>query len=116
MHQRQLSFILQYTTSIQYLPGCENPVAHALSRIDSIALAHSATAKDPITLATSLTAEVTLQQISAEQSKDEELKIILADNDHPLILKRLTWDDSFTPTSKVISSDHTYRNHFGVQL
>ena len=101
----------------------ENPLPDALSRIDSIAPAHSATTKYPIALATSVTVKdlssfpkqhinevknlnfqigtftmptlLTLQQLSAEQSKDEKLKDILADKDYPLILKRFTWGESF---------------------
>ncbi|KAL7292609.1 hypothetical protein TKK_0013739 [Trichogramma kaykai] len=33
VRQRQLAYISQYTTFIKYLPGAENPVADALSRI-----------------------------------------------------------------------------------
>ncbi|CAB0039686.1 unnamed protein product, partial [Trichogramma brassicae] len=35
VRQRQLAYISQYTTSIKYLPGAENAVADALSRLDA---------------------------------------------------------------------------------
>ena len=63
---------------------------------------------------------LTLQQLSAEQSKDEELKNILTDKDHPLILKRLNRGESFVPIYCIFKDDlgrpYTYRNHFVVQL
>ncbi|XP_033224799.1 uncharacterized protein LOC117177867 [Belonocnema kinseyi] len=36
--QRQLAFIFQYTTRIEYLPGADNVVADSLSRVESIKL------------------------------------------------------------------------------
>ena len=72
---RQLDFISQYTTDIRHIPGDENSVADALSRIASI----------------SQTAAVDEQQLAEEQERDDELRDILQDKKKSsLQLKRIT--------------------------
>lgn len=56
--ERQLSYISQFCTKIEYLKGEENPVADALSRIEEI--------QCPTT--------IDLNQLSIDQRNDEELK------------------------------------------
>lgn len=72
---RQLSLIAQYTTNIEHVSGVENPVADALSRIESLRL--------PV--------EIELTELAEEQSKDEELRHLLQSSSSSLSLKRMVW-------------------------
>ncbi|CAB0042818.1 unnamed protein product [Trichogramma brassicae] len=84
VRQRQLAYISQYTTSIKYLPGAENPVADALSRISHEKIATKETSATvegpgPSMDAFALPTAFSLEELSQEQSKDDQLPIILAD-------------------------------------
>lgn len=61
--QRQLSFLSQFTTKLEYIPGVKNVVADSLSRIDLIRLA----------------TDMSLIELSEAQSQDEELKNLMND-------------------------------------
>ncbi|CAB0029195.1 unnamed protein product [Trichogramma brassicae] len=91
VRQRQLAYISQYTTCIKYLPGAENPVADALFRVSNAETPspHSSDALqvDAIALPTTFS----LEKLSEEQSKDEQLLSILADKDFPLSLQKGMW-------------------------
>ncbi|XP_031788030.1 uncharacterized protein LOC116417697 [Nasonia vitripennis] len=104
IRSRRLSYIAQYNTEILYLPGEENDVADALSRINAFTSPAFFNWSDPELLADPQVREVlaninafklpTLfdaKQLSEEQGKDEELKEILQTPDHPLKLRKLTW-------------------------
>ncbi|CAB0032873.1 unnamed protein product [Trichogramma brassicae] len=96
VRQRQLAYISQYTTSIKYLPGAENPVADALSRIcyekesglqETSTAAVSNSSVDAFALPTAFS----LEELSEEQGKDDQLPIILADKKMPLPLQKGMW-------------------------
>ena len=76
--RRQLSFISQFTTGIQYIPGKDNVVADALLRIDTIRL--------PL--------EFDLLELSQEQQIDSELKQIRESPDCSLNLKCIEWGEN----------------------
>ncbi|GBN54786.1 Transposon Tf2-9 polyprotein [Araneus ventricosus] len=71
---RHLDFISQFSTDIRHVPGTQNFVADALSRIeiDSISQASCLDYKD----------------IASAQSKDDELKHLLQSNSTSLVLKK----------------------------
>lgn len=70
---RQLSFIAQFTTHIEYITGTKNVVADSLSRIDSLRL--------PI--------EFSLGELAEQQKNDEQIELIYNTPDHPLKLKKI---------------------------
>lgn len=76
---RHLDFISQFTTQIVYLPGTENVVADAFSRIDQIDM--------PVI--------VTTQQLQEAQANDAEPQQILESNS-TLKLQQLVTDDQGT--------------------
>lgn len=79
--QRQLSFISQFTTSIEFIPGKKNVVADSLSRVDLIRLA----------------ADVSLAELSEAQQSDPELKALYTDGASSLNFRRLLWGTDHTP-------------------
>ncbi|CAB0042915.1 unnamed protein product [Trichogramma brassicae] len=96
VRQRQLTYISQYTTSIKYLPGAENPVTDALSRISHEEIATKETSATvevpgPSMDAFALPTAFSLEELSQEQSKDDQLPIILADEKIPLPLQKGMW-------------------------
>ncbi|KAL7288358.1 hypothetical protein TKK_0017689 [Trichogramma kaykai] len=96
MHQRQLAYISQYTTSIKYLPGAENPVVDALSRIydkKKLSLQETSTAavSNSCVDAFALPTTFSLEELSEDQGKDDQLPIILADKKMPLPLQKGMW-------------------------
>ena len=78
--QRQLSFISQFTTRIEYLSGKDNIVADSLSRIEAIRL--------PV--------EIELNELAQKQEQDEELRSIRESPDFPLSMKRIQWGPTHT--------------------
>lgn len=76
--QRQLDFIGQFTTNIEYVAGQDNIVADAFSRVQAIDM--------PVIIST--------QELDEGQATDTELKNILDSNSMSLQLKRLRIDDS----------------------
>ncbi|CAB0039396.1 unnamed protein product [Trichogramma brassicae] len=89
IRQRQLSFISQYTMSIKYLPGKDNPVADALSRIDMGSASQDAGSLDAFALPT----DISMKRLSEAQGADEELAVIISQPDFDLKLRRLEWLD-----------------------
>lgn len=59
---RQLDFISQFSTNIQYIPGEQNVAADALSRLDTITM--------PISVST--------EEIAEQQKEDEDLQSLLS--------------------------------------
>lgn len=86
---RQLSYIAQFTTNILYIPGSDNVVADALSRVDALRMPF----------------EASLEDIAEGQAADEQLKLICASSDHPLKLKKLLWGPEHIPIYCEISGD-----------
>ena len=78
--QRQISFISQFTTNIEYLPGPENAVADSLSRIDSIRLP----------------TEFSITELAQAQSTDEELKTLSSDPKCSLNVRKIFWGPDHT--------------------
>ncbi|XP_023245119.1 uncharacterized protein LOC111642839 [Copidosoma floridanum] len=73
---RQLSFVSQFTTSIQHIAGIENSVADALSRVDLIRL--------PV--------EFNLLELAQLQKADPELAGLLEGAEkHSLVIKSIEW-------------------------
>ncbi|XP_076278431.1 uncharacterized protein LOC143208168 [Lasioglossum baleicum] len=89
LQARQLSYIAQFTTSILYIPGSDNVVADALSRVDALRM--------PL--------EASLEDISEGQAADGQLKLICASSDHPLKLKKLLWGPEHIPIYCEISGE-----------
>ncbi|KAI5721680.1 hypothetical protein M8J77_023987 [Diaphorina citri] len=73
---RHLDFIAQFSTDIQYVPGSQNVVADALSRVDTI---H---------------ATLDYKSLATSQQTDEELKVPLQGTDSGLHLKLLQMPES----------------------
>ncbi|KAI5738876.1 hypothetical protein M8J77_012169 [Diaphorina citri] len=73
---RHLDFIAQFFTDIQYVPGSQNVVADALSRVDAI---H---------------ATLDYKSLATSQQTDEELKVPLQGTDSGLHLKLLQMPES----------------------
>ncbi|KAI5751465.1 hypothetical protein M8J77_007715 [Diaphorina citri] len=73
---RHLDFIAQFSTDIQYVPGSQNVVADALSRVDAI---H---------------ATLDYKSLATSQQTDEELKVPLQGTDSGLHLKLLQMPES----------------------
>lgn len=86
---RQLSFIAQYTTRIEYLPGAENVVADPLSRIEAIRLP----------------CDIELNELAAAQDCDDELKKIRASKEVPCSMKQIQWGPSHTTLACEISGE-----------
>ena len=74
--QRQLSYISQYTTQIEHLPGTDNLVADSLSRVETI----------------TIPTEFSIVELAEIQNTDEELKNLLKDPKCSLSLKKIQWD------------------------
>jgi transposase InsO family protein len=72
---RQLSFIAQFTTKVEYLPGVDNAVADSLSRIEALQL--------PV--------DIELVDLAKQQSLDDELKYLLNSKDCSLKFKKFMW-------------------------
>ena len=68
---RQLCFISQFTSVIEHVPGSENVVSDALSRINTIHL--------PL--------EIELPELAKAQKEDQELAELLKSSNHSLVLK-----------------------------
>ncbi|CAB0040808.1 unnamed protein product [Trichogramma brassicae] len=81
VRQHQLSYISQYSTSIKYLPGAENPVVDSLSRIDDFIRV------DAFALPTTFT----LDTLQAQQASEQQLQQILAEPTFPLKLTQYRW-------------------------
>lgn len=73
--QRQLSFISQFTTCIEHIPGLDNVVADSLSHVDSLRLP----------------AAFDLLELAEQQKADDQLKEISESPDFPLTMKRIEW-------------------------
>ena len=73
--QRQLSYISQFSTDIEFIPGTSNVVVDPLSRIETIHLA----------------TDISLIELAEYQSSDQELKKLLEAPTTSLNLKKLKW-------------------------
>ena len=76
--QRQIAFISQFSTKIEYLPGIENEVADSLSRVDAL----------------SLPTEFSLLELAQAQASDDEIKSLSADPNCSLNVRRIFWGPS----------------------
>ena len=107
---RARRYIAQFNTEICYLPGEENDVADALSRVNTFTSPTHFDWSDPQLLTDPEVRKVLANinafrlptifdptQLSQEQANDEQLKEILNTPDHPLKLRRLTWGPDHTP-------------------
>ena len=72
---RQLAFMSEYSTRIEYIPGPSNVIADELSRVDSVRL--------PL--------EFDLLELSKLQVDDPELTQLRESSDHSLNLKCIEW-------------------------
>lgn len=78
--QRQVSFIYQSTTNIEYLPVSDNVVADTLSRVENIRLP----------------TETGLNELADAQADDRELKRLLEDPGCSLYFRRIQWGADHT--------------------
>ena len=77
---RQLSFIAQFTTVIEDIPGQDNVVADPLSRIESLRL--------PL--------EINLKELAQAQNTDDEVVELQRSSNPPLKLIKLQWGPAHT--------------------
>ena len=87
--QTQISFISQFSTKIDYLPGKDNVVADSLSRIESICLA----------------TDISLIVLARAQEADEELRHLLSSLQCSLNLKKIQWGPEHTNVACDLSAD-----------
>ena len=85
----QLSFIAQFTTDIEYLPGADNLVADPLSRIESLRL--------PV--------EISLKELAEKQESDPDLKLWKQSTDPPLKLIKIQWGPAHTSVQCEMSGE-----------
>ena len=78
--QRQIAFISQFSTKIEYLPGIENEVADSLSRVDAL----------------SLPTEFNLLELAQAQASNDEIKSLSVDPNCSLNVRRIFWGPSRT--------------------
>lgn len=86
---RQLEFIAQFTTTINFIPGRDNVVADALSRIESLRL--------PV--------EFDLGELANKQSTDEQLEVLLNSKNTSLKLSRILLGPNHHPIYCEFSSE-----------
>ena len=103
---RQLDFISQFTTDIRYLPGPENEVADALSRIevDEISLPRPTSDEVPPV------AEIDFERMAFKQGQDSDLQRALTARTTGLCLRRIPASyggNSSSQTSRRASSELT---------
>ncbi|KAL7288347.1 hypothetical protein TKK_0017681 [Trichogramma kaykai] len=91
VRQRQLAYISQYTTSIKYLPGLENSVADALSRMQTNEDQAQSTSQNSSVDAFALPTSISLKKLAEEQAQDEQLHMIISDPSFPLALQKGTY-------------------------
>lgn len=77
---RQLSFIAQFSTRIEYIPGVENMVADPLSRVGAIRL--------PV--------EIELNELADLQNGDAELKSLRESSEFSKSWKQIQWEPTHT--------------------
>lgn len=87
---RQLGYISQFSTKIQYIAGLDNNVADALSRVDAIE-------SPPV---------IDFQELARAQALDEELKALLLDKETSLKLQKL----SLGPDRQTVHCDVSSNN------
>ena len=78
--QRQIAFISQFTTDIQYQPGHENIVADSLSRVESVRIP----------------TEFSLVELAQQQLEDEEIKSLISDPKCSLNIRKIQWGPDHT--------------------
>ena len=78
--QRQIAFISQFTTDIQYQPGHDNVVADSLSRVDSVRVP----------------TEFSLIELAQYQTEDEEIKALITDPECSLNIRKIQWGPEHT--------------------
>ena len=89
---RQLAFMSEYSTRIEYIPGPSNVVADALSRVDSIRL--------PL--------EFDLLELSKLQMDKPELKQLCESSDYSLSLKCIEWGQDHNRVFCVLIYQHPF--------
>ena len=78
--QRQIAFISQFTTDINYQPGSENVVADSLSRVESIRVP----------------TEFSLLELAQAQSDDNEIRNLVTDPNCSLTIRKIQWGPEHT--------------------
>lgn len=73
--QRQLSFISQFSTTIEHLSGADNIVADALSRVEAV----------------TFSSEIGLYDLAKAQASDEELKKAMLNSEWSIRIKRFVF-------------------------
>lgn len=96
---RQLSYIAQFTTKIEYIAGSENAVADSLSRVDSLRL--------PV--------EFDLCELAQQQEVDEQLETIKNAPEYSMKLKKIQWGINHTSIYCEISGE-SIRPYIPVKL
>ena len=92
---RQITFLSQFLIQMSYLPGNENVVADALSRVDAISEQPFLAFSDPEPNAMDIAAFhfptiFNIKELSKLQNEDAELKSILENKNHSFQLQKIT--------------------------
>lgn len=86
---RQLNFLAQFSTNIVHIPGKDNVVADAFSRLETIQVPQS----------------IPYDDIAQAQTDDQELKNLISSPSSNLILKKVNLPDCSMPLFCDISTD-----------
>ena len=82
---RQLDFISQFTTDIRYLPGPDNEVADALSRIDVDAVSLQQSNREP--------SEIDFDRMADEQIRDDDVRRLVSERKSSLRLRQVPYGE-----------------------
>uniref|UniRef100_A0ABD2WBB5 RNA-directed DNA polymerase n=1 Tax=Trichogramma kaykai TaxID=54128 RepID=A0ABD2WBB5_9HYME len=109
--KRQVDYLSQFDITFEFLPGTENAVADALSRIGVIASDDVAEVEEVSKLVNHIDAIRMPSKISADvlafaQSNDDELRGILTDPENPLKLWKIYWEPTNAKFYAEVSADH----------
>ncbi|CAB0034023.1 unnamed protein product [Trichogramma brassicae] len=109
--KRQVDYLSQFDITFEFLPGSDNTVADALSRIGVISSEDVAEFEDVSRYINRIDAIRMLTKISADvlafaQSSDDELRGIVKDTDNPLKLTKICWGPTNAKFYAEVNSDH----------